>query len=361
MPKHNLTYSDKGKQLNIPGCIKHDGNYYHLDPKLLDTSFKIRDVRPEVVKDLKESIKAIGVKEPIKIRLVNVDTNANGKLIKSENTIIQVVGGQHRVQACLQLIEEGIQIKSINGVLTKGSDDEALCTALRDNQGTPLQPVEKANLFKKLQNRGWSAKEISKQTGLSYPSVNQYLNLLLNASNEAIQSLEKDDDGLKLTVNEVKEIVEHAGVDSEKQKELIDKKKELKKNLGNKKPRLKLKLEKSRSIFDKMTETVKKLKTLDQQDEIKQAYLEGQISVYENVFGIEPGRYEEFLSERGIYINIKSDEKEINESVNLEIFEPEEEIDMSDDGYEIKYSTDDSYQNYDLEYETELVDVPTFN
>lgn len=116
------------------------------------------------LEDLKRSISQLGVLQPLIVRW------------DGEQAI--VVDGECRLRACLELIKEGIAIKTVP-VLQETTNNEAqrLLTAIAANKGKPLTLLEAGGAYKRLQAFGWDLLEIATKVGVSKSVVSDAIEL----------------------------------------------------------------------------------------------------------------------------------------------------------------------------------------
>jgi ParB family chromosome partitioning protein len=122
----------------------------------------VRDlIDPDKVRELAESIRSSGLLEPI--------------LVRPSNGRYEVVAGHRRLLAHKLLGE--VKIKAIVKEL---SDEEViLVRAIENDQREDLNPIEKAKVYKRLQEKfGWSTRAIGAKMGRSNATIARYLNLL---------------------------------------------------------------------------------------------------------------------------------------------------------------------------------------
>jgi ParB/RepB/Spo0J family partition protein len=146
---------------------------YPFDPRMLkiDPSYNVRDLSTPEAKDklaeLKESIRANGVKVPLEVRF--------------DGTDVYVVSGHRRHAAVMELIAEGEPIETVLTIHeAKGTNDaERVLNLVTSNSGEPLKPLEVAEVVRRLVAFGWDNTQIAKRLGWkSASSVNQYLDML---------------------------------------------------------------------------------------------------------------------------------------------------------------------------------------
>jgi ParB family chromosome partitioning protein len=121
-----------------------------------------RDViDPDKIRELAESIRSQGLLQPILVRPLN------GRF--------EVVAG-HRRYLAHRLIGE-VKIKSIIRELS--DEDTFLIRAMENDQREDLNPIEKAKVYKKLQDKfNWTTRVIASKMGRSHQTIMRYLKLL---------------------------------------------------------------------------------------------------------------------------------------------------------------------------------------
>lgn len=143
---------------------------YPFDPRLLkiEPNYNVRDLdTDEDLGELKESIRANGVRVPLEVRLAGED--------------VFVVAGHRRHRAVMELIAEGEEIKSVPVMPEpKGTNDaERVVNLVVSNSGKPLKPLEIAEVVRRLSAFGWEKGQIARRLGWkSSASVDQHLDLL---------------------------------------------------------------------------------------------------------------------------------------------------------------------------------------
>lgn len=143
---------------------------FKIDPRIIKVTpgFNVRhenDDLAEHVASLKQSIEALGVKTPLKVRLVNDE--------------IFVVDGHCRLKAIMELIGDGVEIETVPCVPEGkySTDAERDLELLTSNSGKPLTPLEKADVFKRLLSHGWDRSQIARKAGLGEKQVSNMLDL----------------------------------------------------------------------------------------------------------------------------------------------------------------------------------------
>jgi ParB/RepB/Spo0J family partition protein len=146
---------------------------YPFDPRLLkiDASYNVRDLdaadERADLDELKESIRANGVRVPLEVRLVDED--------------VFVVAGHRRHKAVMELIAEGEEIKAVPVMPEPKhtSDVDRIINLVVSNSGKPLKPLEVAEVVRRLVAFGWDHGQIAKRLGWkSTSSVTKHLDLI---------------------------------------------------------------------------------------------------------------------------------------------------------------------------------------
>ncbi len=120
-----------------------------------------RHFDPEALAELSQSIKAMGVLQPI--------------LVRPWGDRFQLVSGERRVRAARL-----VGLERIPAVVRDVSDHEAMEMALVENlQRADLNPVEVAKGYQKLQQElGWTQEQIGDRVGKSRPHITNHLRIL---------------------------------------------------------------------------------------------------------------------------------------------------------------------------------------
>jgi ParB/RepB/Spo0J family partition protein len=166
-----------------PGVMgKRDA--YPFDPRLLkiEPGYNVRnlDSTDDADLELKESIRANGVRVPLEVRLVDED--------------VFVVAGHRRYKMTMELIAEGEEIKSIPVMPEPKHTTEIdrIINLVISNSGKPLKPLEVAEVVRRLVVFGWDHHAIAKRLGWkSSGSVKQHLDLI--AMPEPVKQIVRDD------------------------------------------------------------------------------------------------------------------------------------------------------------------------
>jgi ParB/RepB/Spo0J family partition protein len=153
---------------------------FRIDPRIMQEKegWNVRTPSPELtehIRSLANSIKEVGVKVPLKIKL--------------EGDTVYVTSGHCRLAATMLAISEGADIKSIPVLLEDRGSTEAdrVVDIVISNEGKPLTILEQAEAYYRLKGWGWTADQISKKTGYSEAHIKNCVQL--RAANPAILSL----------------------------------------------------------------------------------------------------------------------------------------------------------------------------
>lgn len=145
---------------------------YPFDPRLLkiEPSFNVRDLdatdEREDLDELKESIRANGVRTPLEVRLVDED--------------VFVTAGHRRHKVVMELIAEGEPIKAIPVIPEPKNTtaEDRVINLVISNSGKPLKPLEVAEVVRRLVAFGWEKQNIAKRLGKSASAVSGYLDMI---------------------------------------------------------------------------------------------------------------------------------------------------------------------------------------
>lgn len=132
--------------LNLPP------NVIHIEEGFNYRNFKLRQNK-EHLAEIKESIRVNGVMEPLWVRF---DT---------ENRVPVLIDGETRLKAVLELIAEGMEIKSVPCIQKKGSPADILLLSLLSNTGKPPSQWEVGTAYQRLVNFGWTEEDIATKMG----------------------------------------------------------------------------------------------------------------------------------------------------------------------------------------------------
>ena len=142
---------------------------YRVSPHALKVMDNWNVRQPGASKDdhvryLADSIKEVGVKIPLTIRM--------------ENDIPYIVDGECRLLGTLLAISEGADIVSIPVMMEDryANNEDRIITMLTCNGGKQLNIPEKAEAFKRLLAYGWDEKKIALKSGVGIQTVKNILN-----------------------------------------------------------------------------------------------------------------------------------------------------------------------------------------
>lgn len=145
---------------------------YHIDPRLLNIKpgWNGRDFEAAEnaahIEELALSIANIGVRKPLDVFM------EDGKVFISD--------GECRYRATMLAIKRGADIKTvpIRNETRHTSEAERLLNQVVGNSGKTFTPLERASVFKRLIDFGWTEKEIADKSGVSSQHVRDMLQLL---------------------------------------------------------------------------------------------------------------------------------------------------------------------------------------
>lgn len=154
-----------------------------FDPNIIqeEPGWNVRMSDPELdahIRMLADSIKEIGVREPITVRL--------------EGGVPFLTNGHCRLAAVKLAIAEGAEIKTIPAQAEDryASEADRVLGMITRNSGKPLTPLEQGEVFKRLLLFGWKEIEIVKKTGLSGVHVANML--LLSGAPTEVTAMVRD-------------------------------------------------------------------------------------------------------------------------------------------------------------------------
>lgn len=134
------------------------GQETHLvDPSLLkvDKGFNARlSYDGEDFDQLKASIKENGVQDPLKVK-------------RDEEGNYNVLDGHRRSLAVQALLKEGVEVGFVPVIKARKTENEedAILDLIIQNDGKPLNLIEEGIVFRRLEKKGYSVKEIAQKTG----------------------------------------------------------------------------------------------------------------------------------------------------------------------------------------------------
>ena len=147
---------------------------YRIDPRLLniEDGFNAR-IDYSGGEELREFIRQNGVPGIYKIY--------------TKNEKYYIKDGHRRQREVLALIEEGLEIKTVDCVHEKETDEERVFGLLSSNEGKPFSQREKGIIYLRLMNYGWSQTEIAAKIGKSQSLVSNAI--LLARAPKKVQKL----------------------------------------------------------------------------------------------------------------------------------------------------------------------------
>lgn len=176
-----------GEGKSIKDFMKGRRDQYMLNPFdiVIEDGFNARDVNSPAVQqhidELALSIKADGLLRPLKVRM------------KGNRPVL--IDGECRLRATIRAIEVyEAEIVAIPVLLTDKTmtDAEATLALVAENSGLPLNALEKAVVFKRLQTYGWQLGEIAERACCSAVRVSQLIELA--GVPEAVKEMIRNDE-----------------------------------------------------------------------------------------------------------------------------------------------------------------------
>lgn len=156
--------------MGIKQVAESKKDYFMLDPAkiVVMDGFNVRRRTPELaahLDGLKTSIMEIGIQEPLTVYM--------------EGDEPRLTNGHCRLEAVMMARAEGADIKTVPCIVESrysSQEDRTLSLIVR-NAGKSLEPLEEAEVFKRLLGYGWQIGDIAKKTGRSVTHVNNMLEL----------------------------------------------------------------------------------------------------------------------------------------------------------------------------------------
>lgn len=165
--------------MSIKKIAEGRSDLYRIAPQNLKIKegWNVRDVESLDLEDLKVSIKELGVKQPL--------------TVQTEGENIFVTDGHRRYFAVMELIAEGVEIKTVPVQVEDRYSNAAdhIASMIVRNSGKPLTALEQARVFKRLLDYGLTETEVAAKVGKSRQWVISMLEL--NAAPEDLKSLVK--------------------------------------------------------------------------------------------------------------------------------------------------------------------------
>lgn len=141
-----------------------------IDPRVIvvEEGWNARDLsdpeNAEHVRELSMSIREVGVKIPLKVRV-----DPRGPVL---------VDGHCRLAAVMMAIAEGVDIRSVPCISDKNEGEaERILNMIVANSGRRLSPAEQSNVYRRLVALGWTEEECAKKAGTSVQRIRQLLDL----------------------------------------------------------------------------------------------------------------------------------------------------------------------------------------
>lgn len=189
---------------------------FYLDPRMLsvEEGFNVR-IDYGDLEELKKSIIENGLKVPIR-----------GYKVYGKNEYI-VVDGHRRFMAVMMAIDEGSEIARVPFISEeKKTAEERNFEMIISNDGKPLSPLELGEVYKRLQNFGYSPSEISRKIGKSVLHVIDMINVA--GSSKEVKDAIKEGAISTTLVSKVKKSIK----DQDEAEEVIKTTVEIKKEMG---------------------------------------------------------------------------------------------------------------------------------
>jgi len=196
------------QEIALNGNKETVNDLYQVDPKLLvvEIDHNVRNFEDDNVKAhiewLKTDIKKNSIITPLLCRRhkkVGVYVNpSNGK--EYDLWSWSVIDGECRKRAIDELLAEGCDIKRVPVISERQNSNDAdrALYMLKSNEGLAFTKYERAKLYQRFMNFGWTKEEIAEKVSRSLNHVNECLGLL-NYSDQ-VQKLLVDK---KITANNV--------------------------------------------------------------------------------------------------------------------------------------------------------------
>jgi ParB/RepB/Spo0J family partition protein len=175
-PQPNIAMSAKAKALTPPPVDVATGQVQEFPASQFHRAEDNRVITPEQTAKMSDSIRQVGVLQPITARWI---TNA------MDVQVLEIVLGECRWRGCLD-IDENYPVPCF--VRTLSDKDAARIRAIENFQRKDLDEVEEARAIQNLKDTGWTVDEIMNFLGVKKDHI--YLRLtLLKLSEEAHQAI----------------------------------------------------------------------------------------------------------------------------------------------------------------------------
>lgn len=124
---------------------------------------------------------------------------------------VKIIDGHHRYNAVLLANANGAEIVRVECKDFVGGEAEKIAYMVTSSQGKQLEPLERADAYKRLINLGWDVKEIAKKVKRSVSDVTTHVNL-----SECSDNLKKMVSDGSLSYANAVEITREHGIDADK-------------------------------------------------------------------------------------------------------------------------------------------------
>ena len=136
-----------------------------------------RDRNPEVFAEIVQSIKTVGLKKPVTVTAAVGDDGLES---------FQLVCGEGRLRALMQLGET-----QVPAIVIDASQEQAYIMSLAENLARRrYRPLEMFIGLRLLSNKGYSASEIARKTGLSRDYISDLLTLIRQGEERILSAVE---------------------------------------------------------------------------------------------------------------------------------------------------------------------------
>lgn len=151
--------------------------YFHIE-----TGYNIRPLNNDHVEDLVVAIAQGQPLPPVRVEMISVDGEPKAR----------IKDGQHRVAAALCAVERGLcALPGLTAMDFDGNEADAILHMLKSSEGLPLQPLERAEGYKRLMGQGWKPAVIAERANKSSVHVDRLL-ILANAEENVKQLVRED-------------------------------------------------------------------------------------------------------------------------------------------------------------------------
>jgi ParB/RepB/Spo0J family partition protein len=186
--------------------IKNINKLIRIDPRIIiiDPNFN-PEGRCDNIETLKASIKESGLKVPLQCFM-----DKDGRY--------HLNCGHRRLTSILQLIEEGIEIQSVEVILVpRQTPEERILALLLNNDGERLTAVQEGEVFNRMVGFGIAQVTIAEKIGKTQTHVSARISLF-NKTSQFLKDLMADG---KLSTAVIHKIIEAHPEDEQSQKEMV--------------------------------------------------------------------------------------------------------------------------------------------